>query len=46
LAKRVDPQKDADLNIRGVKMGARGDLDADMSKTARDGDRLEQWINR
>src|SRR3984957_11203452 len=32
--------------VRGFRMRARRDLDADISKTASDRDSLERWINR
>lgn len=32
--------------FRGFKMRSRRDLEADISKTADDRDKLEQWINR
>ena len=34
------------IGVRGFKMRTRRDLDADISKTAADRDRLERWINR
>jgi membrane protein implicated in regulation of membrane protease activity len=34
------------IGIRGFQMRTRHDLDADISKTAGDRDRLERWINR
>ncbi len=34
------------IGVRGSKMRWRRDLDADISKTAADRDRLERWINR
>ena len=34
------------VGVRGFKMRTRRDLDADISKTANDRNRLERWINR
>ena|ERR1700758_445679 len=35
----------AEIGRRGLKIRSRKDLDADIEQTAKDRDRLEQWIN-